>query len=190
MTMSRKLQVGLLRGVNVGKAKRLGMAELRALVEGLGYGEVRTLLNSGNFVFTAEAAPKGEAARRIEQALEAQLGLTARVIVLSAAELETVVAENPLLDLMTDPSRLLVAVLQDPKDLPHLAPLEHQDWGADALALGTRAAYLWCGDGILASPLPEALARALKNRTTTRNWATILKLQALLAEPRGETRGD
>ena len=42
--------VALLRGINVGRAKRIAMADLRALVEGLGFGEVRTLLNSGNAI--------------------------------------------------------------------------------------------------------------------------------------------
>ena len=50
--------IALLRGINVGKAKRVPMAELRALLAGLGYGDVQTLLNSGNAVFThANASP-------------------------------------------------------------------------------------------------------------------------------------
>ena len=63
--------VALLRGINVGTAKRVAMADLRALVEGLGYGDVSTLLNSGNVVFTVPAkAAKTSPATRIEQALE------------------------------------------------------------------------------------------------------------------------
>jgi hypothetical protein len=45
--------VAFLRGINVGTAKRVAMADLRGLMTGLGYSEVRTLLNSGNVVFTA-----------------------------------------------------------------------------------------------------------------------------------------
>ena len=45
--------VALLRGINVGTAKRVAMEDLRALMGGLGYGDVRTLLNSGNVVFSA-----------------------------------------------------------------------------------------------------------------------------------------
>ena len=52
--------VALLRGVNVGKAKRVPMAELRALLSGLGYTGVATLLNSGNAVFHA---PRGTPAK-------------------------------------------------------------------------------------------------------------------------------
>lgn len=173
--------VALIRGINVGKAKRVAMADLRALVEDLGYGDVRTLLNSGNVVFTVPAKSKGAAAARMEEALTAKLGVSARFQVLSAAELATVVAENPLGEVADDPSRLLIAFLANPADLARLEPLAKQDWGADVLALGTRAAYLWCGGGILASKLPEAVGRVLGDAVTTRNWATVTKLQALVA---------
>ncbi len=45
--------VALLRGINVGKAKRVSMENLRALLAGLGFTDVSTLLNSGNAVFQA-----------------------------------------------------------------------------------------------------------------------------------------
>jgi uncharacterized protein (DUF1697 family) len=177
MTTSR--QVALLRGINVGRAKRVAMADLRALVEGLGYGDVRTLLNSGNVVFTAPGAASSNAAARIEESLATRLGIPARVIVLTAGELAAIVADNPLLEIADDPSRLLVAVLNDRKDRKRLEPLLKQDWAPDVLALGKRVAYLWCCDGILASPLAEAIGRLLKDAATTRNWATILKLHTL-----------
>ena len=43
--------VALFRGINVGKAKRIAMADLRALLTGMGYTDVQTLLNSGNATF-------------------------------------------------------------------------------------------------------------------------------------------
>lgn len=177
-------QVALLRGINVGRAKRVAMAELRAIVEALGYGEVKTLLNSGNVVYTAPGTATGEAAARIEEALLARVGVSSRVIALTAAEVAAAVRENPLLDVATDPSRLLVAVLADPADRALLEPLLAEDWGADTLALGGRVAYLWCGGGILASRLPEAVGRALGGAVTTRNWATVLKVHALLGPER------
>lgn len=42
--------VALMRGIDVGRAKRVAMSDLRELLEGLGYGAVRTLLNCGNSV--------------------------------------------------------------------------------------------------------------------------------------------
>jgi uncharacterized protein (DUF1697 family) len=175
--------VALLRGINVGRAKRIAMADLRALVEGLGYGDVRTLLNSGNVVFTSPRPKPGNAAARIENALETELGIPARVTVLSAVELAAAVAGNPLLAIARDPSRLLVAILRDSADGPKLEPLLKQDWAAEVLAVGPRVAYLWCADGILDSCLATAVGRALGDAVTSRNWATILKLHALVGNP-------
>ena len=54
--------IALLRGINVGKAKRVAMADLRKLVEKLGYTDVRTLLNSGNVVFKSSSSDTAKAA--------------------------------------------------------------------------------------------------------------------------------
>ena len=173
--------VALLRGINVGRAKRVSMADLKALVEGLGYHDVRTLLNSGNVVFTAGVASH-TAAVRIEKALAAETGVTARVTVFTAAEIATVVEENPLLDVADNPSRLLITFLRDAADRAKLAPLMKQKWDSDVIALGTRVVYVWCGNGILESRLTEALAKLLGDAGTARNWATVLKLHALTSE--------
>lgn len=178
--MRSNRQVALLRGINVGRAKRVAMADLRALVEGLGYGDVRTLLNSGNVVFTVPGKAKGDAASRIEKAIEAQLGVSSRVTVLTAAELDAIVEENPLLEVADDPSRLLIAVLNDKADRTRLEPLLKEDWTPDALALGQRVAYMWCVGGLLESRLADTVGRLLRDAVTTRNWATILKLHALV----------
>lgn len=107
-------RVALSRGINVGRAKRLAMGDLRALVEDLGYGEVRTLLNSGNIVFTVPSTARRNAAARIEKALASRLGVSARVTVLTAAEVVAAVRDNPLSDVTDNPSRLPVMVLADP----------------------------------------------------------------------------
>ena len=172
--------VAFIRGINVGRAKRVAMADLRALLTDLGYGDVRTLLNSGNVVFTRRGAGVGDAAARIERAMTTRLGVSARVTVLTAAELKAAVAKNPLREVADNPSRLLVAVLREPADRTRLAALRRQDWTPDKLAVGARVAYLWCAEGILASRLADAVGRALGDAVTSRNWATMTKLQALV----------
>jgi uncharacterized protein (DUF1697 family) len=174
--------VALLRGINVGRAKRVAMADLRTLVEGLGYGEVRTLLNSGNLVFTVPGKSRGDAALRIEEAIATQLGLSSRVVVLSATDLATVVTENPLLEVATDHSRLLVTVLNKAVDRSRLETLLQQEWAPDVLAIGSIAAYLWCSEGILTSRLATTISRVLGDAATSRNWTTITKLKALAEE--------
>lgn len=176
--------VALLRGINVGKAKRIAMADLRGLVEDLGYRDARTLLNSGNVVFNVPAAVKGDPAARIEKAIAAKLGFTSRVAVLTAKEVAAIVTKNPLLGVADDLSRLFVTVLRDPTDRARLVPLTKKDWSPDVIALGPpRVVYLWCVGGILESKLANTVARALGDGATTRNAATMAKLHALLAEP-------
>lgn len=174
--------VALLRGINVGRAKRVSMQELRTLVEGLGYRGVRTLLNSGNVVFTAPRVAPATAAARIETAIAEGLGVASRVTVLTAAELAAAIAGNPLVAAGRNPSLLLVAVLADAADRRKLEPLTDEDWSPEALALGPRVAYLWCPEGSLASRAAEAVGRALRDAVTTRNWATMTKLDALVRE--------
>ena len=173
-----KRYVALLRGINVGNAKRVAMADLRVLVEGLGCRDVRTVLNSGNVVFTAPRADK--LASRIEKALKEKFGVAARVVVLTSDELEEVVSENTLGEQADNPSRMMVAFFVDPECTPRLTALRKQSWSPEAFALGRRAGYLWCPHGILESRLIEAAGRELGDGVTMRNWATVLKLHALL----------
>ena len=91
-------RVALLRGINVGRAKRISMGDLRALFAGLGYGDVRTLLNSGNIVFTVAKRNAGDQADRIERAIAERLGVTTRVTILRASEVAEAIRENPLED--------------------------------------------------------------------------------------------
>ena len=171
--------IGLLRGINVGKAKRVAMGDLRALLEGLGFGDVRTLLNSGNVVFSGEKAPIPELTARIEEAFRGEFGFGSRLTLLTAEELSEVVEANPLKDVAKEPSRYLVAFLTDATDRTKLDPLTEQQWEPEALAVGRRVAYMWCPLGVLASAALEAVGRALKDGVTMRNWATVLKLHAL-----------
>ena len=160
------------------------MADLRVLFEGLGFLDVRTVLNSGNVVFSLAAKGRGELlAPRIEKALAARLGLSSRVTVLSANEVAAAVRDNPLSDVATNPSHLLVLVPPVPSDLGRLKPLIKERWRPEALALGSRVAYLWCANGVAKSPLWAAVDRALGRAGTARNIATIAKVMALLGGP-------
>lgn len=169
----------LLRGINVGRAKRMAMADLRRMLESLGFGSVRTLLNSGNVVFSAPAGAKpSQLVATIEPAILETFGFTSKCFVLSAAALDTIVRENTLADRAENPSRLVVVFLSEAGVGRRLAPLAGDAWGDEALAVGSLAAYLLCPGGIATSPLVEAVGRALRTEVTMRNWATVLKLQA------------
>ena len=171
--------IALLRGVNVGKAKRVPMAELRAVLDELGYTDVETLLNSGNAVFrAARGAPAGHATR-IAAGIVERLGVEVPVIVLSAATLNAVVADNALAPVADDPSRLIVALVQDPASLADVAAIAPLVVPPERFLVSEHAAYLHCASGILESKAGAALLGKAGRSATTRNWATVLKLQAM-----------
>jgi uncharacterized protein (DUF1697 family) len=174
--------IALIRGINVGRGKRVAMADLRDMMVDLGHTNVRTLLNSGNVLFQSKRPSVAKIAASIETAINAACGFSAAVIVITARELDRIVDENPLLHVIDDPARHLVAFVTHPKHLEALRPLLKESWTPDALGLTERAAYLWCATGMLDSKFLQAFSRKAGATVTTRNWATVLKLQAAAKE--------
>ena len=181
--------LALLRGINNAAAsRRVSMADLRALFESLGFHDVRTLLNSGNIVFSVPSRGRGDMRARIDKAVASRLGLTSRVTVLSRDEVTAAVRDNPLSHVATNPSHLLVFVPQAASDLERLNPLLKKRWAPEVLAVGNRVAYLWCANGVAKSPLWAAVDRALEQKGTARNIATLTKALALVEGPRCDGR--
>ena len=171
--------VALLRGINVGKAKRVAMADLRAAIESLGFREVRTLLNSGNAVFRSPRPLKRTAAEDLQAALLKKTGVSSRFTLRSAGELQAIVAANPLVDVGTDHTRLFCAFVTSAGDMKFLKPVVAQLWKPEIVATGPGVAYVWCPNGLLESKASMAVSRALGDGVTVRNWATVLKLATL-----------
>ena len=174
--------VALLRGINIGKAKRVTMAELRTLLSDLGYTGVTTLLNSGNIVFRAPRGTPAKHAKNIAAAIYTQLKVEVPVIVKSASELAAILSENPVKAGADEHSRFLVAFAQDTKAASSLAAIEPLVVPPEQFAVGKSAAYLLCTAGILESKAGKALLGKAGKSATTRNWATVLKLHALANE--------
>jgi uncharacterized protein (DUF1697 family) len=170
----------MLKGVNVGGNRKLPMAELKALVEALGFGEVRTLLASGNVVFAAD----GDAAE-IEGRLEAALakhGCTTDVLLRDAAELRAIVAANPFADAARDhPNHLLVFFHREPFPDGLIGKIAEIYQGPERLHAVGRELYVDFPENIGESKLLPAMAKAkFPKLSTGRNWNTVVKLIALL----------
>lgn len=172
----------LLRGVNVGKSRRVPMADLRELLVGLGHGPVATLLNSGNAVFQAASGGADAHRRAIGAAIVERFGFEVPVIVKPAAALDRIVAGNPLVFGADAHSRVLVVFTHSAAALRGLATVGSEVEAPEAFHLGAHAAYLLCARGLLESRAAAALLGRAGPALTTRNWATVLKLQALARE--------
>ena len=165
--------VALLRGINVGTAKRVPMPELRKLASELGYRDVRTHINSGNLILTSDE-PAEAVRRRLEEGIEQTFGLHADVVVRTAGELAAVLAANPFPD--GDPSRVTVAFLAGP-------PADAAEAGVAALAtedepflFAGQEVYVHYGHGQADSVLAAKFAGLLGVSATVRNLRTVTKL--------------
>jgi len=170
----------LLRGINVGRAHRIAMADLRALLTAQGHGGVATLLQSGNVLLDSDL-PAPELARSVEQAVEQRFGFAVPTVVRTREEVLGVLARDPLGAVATDPTRYVVSFSAGdvPPDL--VQRLHAVDPGDDEFAVDGRELYLWCPHGQLESPLSAALAKHRGGPVgTARNWKTVLKLAELL----------
>ena len=166
--------VALLRAINVGGSGKLPMKKLAELCTGLGFGEVRTYIQSGNVVFTSR---KGEAAVRkaLEPALTKALGHPADVIVRTAAEMAKVFEGNPFPE--APPAKVGIAFLN--RRLTKAALKDVVTPGKEDVELGRREAYIHFPDGMGRSKLklPKAWGAA-----TVRNVNTVGRLAAMAAE--------
>jgi uncharacterized protein (DUF1697 family) len=166
--------VALLRGVNVGRAKRIGMADLRELLAGLGYTDVATLLQSGNAVLTA-SGPTGSIEKAIERAIADRYGFDVRVLVRTHEQLASAVVANPLP--VPAGSRFLVSFLDHDPAPARVRALDPAEFEPERFAVGSKVLYIWCAHGIADSKLLPALAEQnLGVVATARNWNTVTKL--------------
>ena len=168
----------LVRGVNTG-GKKLVMAELRALLTGLGLTDVATVLNSGNAVFTTSSTPV-ELEPLLEAALAEQLGVRARCLVRTGTELRAVRDGHPFPGLATNGSRMFAIFTSADPTPEQLAEHDPRLLDPGHVALGERVVYQWCPDGLLEAPdVSKPVMKGWGVAMTGRSWNTVEKLVSL-----------
>ncbi len=173
--------VVLLRGVNVGKAQRVPMADFKALLEAQGFSGVRTVLNSGNAVAAHSSRSADALAARVHAALHGGMGLDVPVLVKTAADFNAAVAEHPgPVPPEAEHPRWLVVFAQQGDALQAVAALRPLLTPPEDLHIGRHAAYLHGPGGVLQSKVAVAMLAKIGRGVTTRNWATVLKIQTAL----------
>jgi uncharacterized protein (DUF1697 family) len=162
----------LLRGINIGAKQRIAMGDLRAIVESLGHTEVETYLQSGNVVLRTRRKNTKALGEALRAAIAQETGLDVPVVVRTAAELATVVERNPYP--VDDPTRVVVAFLEDEVELGDLALGDLTDYLPDELTIEGRELYVSVPNGQAESKLMDALTkRRLPTTLTVRNWRTV-----------------
>jgi uncharacterized protein (DUF1697 family) len=170
----------LLRGINVGGNKKIAMAQLRELLERLGFTDVKTLLQSGNAIVSSKL-PAAKVAAACEKGIEEAFGMKVRCLVLTGAQLRAVIAAHPLADVADNGSRMFALFLFDELDPAQLSTHDPATLEPGRIVLGDGVVYHWCPDGVLeAADVAGFLKKHHKATVTSRNWNTVVKLADLV----------
>jgi uncharacterized protein (DUF1697 family) len=172
--------VALLRGINVGRNKRIAMADLRAMLESLGNGDVRSLGQSGNLIFSSAQRMAEPLKQRVADGIRATFGLDVAVLLRTADELAAAVEANPFVARGVDAAELHAAFLSAEPAAAKKAGVDHAAFLPDEFAFGKRVVYLRLPNGVMGATLPD-WDKVLGVRATQRNWNTTTKLRDLVS---------
>ncbi len=140
--------VAFLRGINIGKIRRVKMAELKGYFEELGYTNVATYINTGNVIFSAESIiSEADEERIIEKKLEDSLSFEIPVMVRSKDSLRKIFEGFPFLD-MGNEKNYLIAFTKESLSASNIISKSGIDNG-DRYLLNEGVVYLYCHNGYL-----------------------------------------
>jgi uncharacterized protein (DUF1697 family) len=176
--------IALLRGINVGGKNTVRMAELVSLLQSLHFTNVRSYLQSGNFVFDYNRAGPSALSHAIEQAISMKFGLDVKVIVRTAEELRSLISGNPLLDTpKIDKEKLHVTFLMDAPQKSDISYFEAAKDPEEQLRIKGKEVFLYCPNGYGRTKLSnQAFEKKLGATATTRNWKTVNALAEMIKE--------
>ena len=166
------------RGINVGKINRVPMAELCALLDDAGFGDVLSIGQSGNIIVTA-SRPEEKVCASVRALMASAFGVDVPVMARSADEIRAILDANPLQGVATDGSKYLAIFLSTAPSQAQAAALEAEDFSPEVVRIHDRTAFVWARDGVKAMRVSHtALEKRFRVTATARNWNTLEKIAA------------
>lgn len=174
--------ISLLRGINVGGHRKIRMADLKQIYEGLGYSDIRTYLQSGNVVFNSNRAEVDHSGA-IHAAIAERFGFDVPVLVMSDGSFTRLVDSNPLLERPEiDVSYLHVMFLYATPSVTGIPDEDLPRSQGEEAAFSSGHVILCCPNGYGRTKLTnEYFERVLDVPATTRNWKTVLALRDMIS---------
>jgi uncharacterized protein (DUF1697 family) len=169
-----------LRGINLGRRRRVSGAELRSLFERLGFRDVGSFRTSGNVVFDADRESRSELTTRIEDGLARSLGYPVTIFLRTAGEVRAIAGHQPFAPKLVDASKgkLQVALLASGPSAGTRKEVLALATDEDRLAFGDRELYWLPSGGTMDSTLDFGAIERLLGATTMRTKGTLDQLAA------------
>jgi uncharacterized protein (DUF1697 family) len=168
----------LLRGVNVGGVK-LSMQAFRDYLNGLGFEDVRTYVQSGNAVVNGPLENPQLVRERVAERFAAAFGFQPQIMVLTADSLSAAIAGNPFPDAEQAPTTLHLGFMQGQPTPEAIEALKSKPHAGEEWRVVAEVFYLHAPLGLGKSVLASFIERTLKVPLTMRNWNTVTALEAM-----------
>ena len=166
--------VALLRGVS---PMNLKMPALKRCLEDAGFGNVRTLLSSGNVAFDSPKKPELALARKLEAAMSESLGRSFWTLVRPTAHLQALIDADPFATFDVPASmKKVVTFLREPHASKPDLPFERN--GARILAMHGLEIFTAYAPQPGNPAFMALLERTFGGAITTRTWDTVRKCAA------------
>lgn len=155
------------------------MPELAAMLAGLGAKNVKTYIQSGNAVFQTEEQNLAQLPQNLTVAIKQRKGFEPYVLLLTLAELEKAIAENPFPEAEADPKTLHLGFLAFTPDHPDMQKIAALKTASERFYLSDSVFYLYAPEGVGRSKLAAGVEKLLGVPMTDRNWRTVCKLREM-----------
>lgn len=174
--------VTFLRGINVGGHHKLPMADLRLVMEKMGFSSIVTLLNSGNVIFEAVGMNTNDLERKISEKLEKTFEFPVPTIVRKAEMISQMYADQPFSGIEVHKDiRLYVSFLKEAAQSDLKLPWASPDNSYQILELRDKTVLSMLDLSLTGTPQTmESLEKIYGSDMTTRNWNTIERIVSKL----------
>ena len=180
--------VGLFRGLNVGKTNRIKNDELINALASINLSNITTYIQSGNVVFETNADQIGsnepeqtaeELEAQIDEVLQSQLAIEAKVKVFSKEAFLEIIEANPYMDL-DDIKHIHISILFEPAVSPQVEKIEADLASGEQYTLTPDAFYFYAPNGVGRSKCFNYHEKRLGVAITSRNLRTFIALRKML----------
>jgi uncharacterized protein (DUF1697 family) len=172
-----KTYIALFRGINVGGNSILPMKDLVALLEDMGFKNIKTHIQSGNAVFQYNGQDSdSQLSGSIGAEINKRFGFEPKVLLLALEEMKKAIGSNPFPEAAAEPKTLHLGFLDGVPANPDVKALENLKKVNERFCLEGRLFYLLAPDGVGRSKLAAKAEGLLGVAMTSRNWRTVSKV--------------
>ena len=172
----RKHYVAFLRGINSGRNPPVNMAVLRKIFEDLGFGNVSTILSSGNVLFETDSTDEKTLEQQVENVLPATIGFQSIVIIRTTDDIRHLVSLKPFAYIPSDPDKKTYATfLKGSTETSHIFPMKGKGYTILGIVNGAVCSVVDLREA-KTPDLMQVLDREFGKGNSTRNWNTIERI--------------